>query len=313
MLDPELFQNDNKTEAPDDELRSIEENASPVEENLDDAHYEDPVRVYLKEIGAVPMLTSEQEIIITQKAAKGDENARQQLIEANLRLVVSVAKKYMKFNNDLLTLIADGNIGLIKAAYKFDPSRQFRFSTYATWWIRQAITKGLNETNRAVRLPAHIGEMISKVEKTTEELAKQLGRRPTDKEIAKELNISEKKLEDIQQASYLPLSIDAPLSSETEESNFEDILAAEGDEWDPQTAHRREQLRTLLNQAIDDLTERERVVLTLRFDLDGNGIRTLDEVGEKLHVTRERVRQIEGQALKKLRNPKYSRGLAAFL
>lgn len=259
----------------------------------------DAIRSYLYEIGRIPLLTGEEEVILAKRIEKGDKEATQLLITANLRLVVSIAKKYSKSNLELLDLIQEGNIGLMRAVEKFDYTKGFKFSTYATWWIRQAITRAIADQARTIRIPVHMIETINKFNKTTNILATKLGRPPTDEEIAKEMEIEIEKIAEIRKIKQNPTSLATPIGEE-KDSKLQDIIP---DDWSqsPEDYATSEYLKNQLRDILDSLQDRERRVLSLRFGLDDGVSRTLEEVGKEFGVTRERIRQIEAKALKKLK------------
>jgi RNA polymerase primary sigma factor len=253
----------------------------------------------LYEIGRIPLLNAEEEVILAKRIEKGDEEARKLLTTANLRLVVSIAKKYSKSNLELLDLIQEGNIGLMRAVEKFDYTKGFKFSTYATWWIRQAITRAIADQARTIRIPVHMIETINKFNKTGNALATKLGRPATDKEIAKEMDIEVEKIAQIRKIKQNPTSLATPIGEE-KDSKLQDIIP---DDWSqsPEDYATSEYLRNQLHDILDGLQDRERRVLSLRFGLDDGVSRTLEEVGKEFGVTRERIRQIEAKALKKLK------------
>jgi len=259
----------------------------------------DAIRSYLYEIGRIPLLTGEEEVILAKRIEKGDEEARKLLTTANLRLVVSIAKKYSKSNLELLDLIQEGNIGLMRAVEKFDYTKGFKFSTYATWWIRQAITRAIADQARTIRIPVHMIETINKFNKTGNILATKLGRPPTDEEIAKEMDIEVEKIAQIRKIKQNPTSLATPIGEE-KDSKLQDIIP---DDWSqsPEDYATSEYLKNQLHEILDSLQDRERRVLSLRFGLDDGVSRTLEEVGKEFGVTRERIRQIEAKALKKLK------------
>ena len=259
----------------------------------------DAIRSYLFEIGRIPLLTGEEEVILAKRIEKGDKEAQQLLITANLRLVVSIAKKYSKSNLELLDLIQEGNIGLMRAVEKFDYTKGFKFSTYATWWIRQAITRAIADQARTIRVPVHMIETINKFNKVSNTLATKLGRPPTDEEIAKEMDIEIEKIAEIRKIKQNPTSLSTPIGEE-KDSKLQDIIP---DDWSqsPEDYAVGEYLKNQLHGILDTLQDRERRVLSLRFGLDDGVSRTLEEVGKEFGVTRERIRQIEAKALKKLK------------
>ncbi len=275
---------------------------------------EDPVRMYLKEIGKVPLLTAEEEIELSKKMENGGEEgrlARQRLAEANLRLVVSIAKRYVGRGMLFLDLIQEGNLGLIKAVEKYDYRKGFKFSTYATWWIRQAITRAIADQARTIRIPVHMVETINRLIRVSRQLLQELGREPTPEEIADAMGIPVEKVREIQKVSQEPVSLETPIGEE-EDSHLGDFIQDENVQV-PAEAAAYTLLREQLNEVLDTLTDREQQVLRLRFGLDDGRARTLEEVGREFHVTRERIRQIEAKALRKLRQPSRSRKLRDYL
>ncbi len=272
---------------------------------------DDPVRMYLKEIGKVPLLTAEEEIELAKRMEQGDEEAKQKLSEANLRLVVSIAKRYVGRGMLFLDLIQEGNLGLIKAVEKFDYRKGYKFSTYATWWIRQAITRAIADQARTIRIPVHMVETINKLIRVSRQLLQQLGREPMPDEIAKEMNISEEKVREIIKIAQEPVSLETPIGEE-EDSHLGDFLK-DDDAPAPVEAASFTLMKEQLFSVLNTLTPREEKVLRLRFGLDDGRQRTLEEVGKEFNVTRERIRQIEAKALRKLRHPSRSRKLKDFL
>ncbi len=272
---------------------------------------DDPVRMYLKEIGKVPLLTADQEIELAKRLEDGDEDAKQQLAEANLRLVVSIAKRYVGRGMLFLDLIQEGNLGLIKAVEKFDYRKGFKFSTYATWWIRQAITRAIADQARTIRIPVHMVETINKLIRVSRQLLQEYGREPTPEEIAKEMNISEGKVREIIKIAQEPVSLETPIGEE-EDSHLGDFIPDE-DAPAPADAASFALMKEQLTEVLDTLTPREEKVLRLRFGLDDGRQRTLEEVGKEFNVTRERIRQIEAKALRKLRHPSRSKKLRDYL
>ena len=272
---------------------------------------EDPVRMYLKEIGRIPLLSSEEEIELAKRMEEGDEEAKKKLSEANLRLTVSIAKRYSGRGMQFLDLIQEGNLGLIKAVEKFDYRKGYKFSTYATWWIRQAITRGIADTAKTIRVPVHMVETINKTLRTSRMLLQELGREPTNEEIAKKMNMPVAKIDEILKTSRDPVSLDTPIGEE-EDSQLGDFIEDES-LLSPVDSASFSMLKEELEEAMASLTERERNVIKLRFGLDDGKTRTLEEVGKEFNVTRERIRQIEAKALRKLRHPSRSRKLKDFL
>ncbi|MBQ3864352.1 MAG: RNA polymerase sigma factor RpoD [Clostridia bacterium] len=272
---------------------------------------DDPVRMYLKEIGKVPLLTAEEEIEIAMRMENGDEAAKKKLAEANLRLVVSIAKRYVGRGMQFLDLIQEGNLGLIKAVEKFDYSKGYKFSTYATWWIRQAITRAIADQARTIRIPVHMVETINKLIRVSRQLLQEYGREPLPEEIAREMAISEDKVREIIKIAQEPVSLETPIGEE-EDSHLGDFIQ-DDDSPAPADAAAFTLLKEQLMDVLDTLTPREEKVLRLRFGLDDGRARTLEEVGKEFNVTRERIRQIEAKALRKLRHPSRSKKLRDFL
>ena len=299
----------------DDEVILTEEDEIDVE-NIDlsvpdGISIEDPVRMYLKEIGKVPLLSAEEEIELALKMEEGDEEAKKKLAEANLRLVVSIAKRYVGRGMLFLDLIQEGNLGLIKAVEKFDYRKGFKFSTYATWWIRQAITRAIADQARTIRIPVHMVETINKLIRVSRQLLQELGREPTPEEIAAEMNMPVERVREILKISQEPVSLETPIGEE-EDSHLGDFIQDDNVPV-PVDAAAYTLLREQLEEVLDTLTEREKKVLSLRFGLEDGRGRTLEEVGKEFNVTRERIRQIEAKALRKLRHPTRSRKLRDYL
>ncbi len=272
---------------------------------------DDPVRMYLKEIGKVALLTQPQEVALAQRMEKGDEEAKRRLIEANLRLVVSIAKKYVGRGMLFLDLIQEGNLGLIRAVEKFDWRKGYKFSTYATWWIRQAITRALADQARTIRIPVHMVETINKLVRISRQLLQELGREPAPEEIAEAMGLPVERVREINKIAQEPISLETPIGEE-EDSHLGDFIE-DHEALAPAEAASATMLREQLNDVLDTLTPRERKVLKLRFGLDDNHPRTLEEVGREFGVTRERIRQIEAKALRKLRHPSRSKRLKDFI
>jgi len=272
---------------------------------------DDPVRMYLKEIGRVPLLAGEEEIELAKRMEKGDEEAKRRLAEANLRLVVSIAKRYVGRGMLFLDLIQEGNLGLIKAVEKFDYRKGFKFSTYATWWIRQAITRAIADQARTIRIPVHMVETINKLIRISRQLLQELGREPLPEEIAKEMDIPVERVRDIMKIAQEPVSLETPIGEE-EDSHLGDFIEDE-DAPAPAEAASFILLKEQLEEVLETLTPREKKVLRLRFGLDDGRARTLEEVGQEFGVTRERIRQIEAKALRKLRHPSRSKKLKDYL
>ena len=298
----------------DDEILLSDEDEVEIIEDadvLEGVSTEDPVRMYLKEIGNVPLLSTEEEVELARRVESGDEEAKKQLIEANLRLVVSIAKKYVGRGMPFLDLIQEGNMGLMKAVDKFDYAKGFKFSTYATWWIRQAITRGIADTGRTIRVPVHMVEAINKTLRMTRTLLQELGREPTPEEVADRLGVPVSRVREVLKISRDPVSLDTPIGEE-DDSHLGDFIE---DDSAISTADSAafSMLREELSTALESLTDRERQVVQLRFGLIDGRARTLEEVGKEFNVTRERIRQIEAKALRKLRHPSRSKRLRDFL
>lgn len=272
---------------------------------------DDPVRMYLKEIGKVPLLSADEEIELAQRMEQGDEEAKKRLCEANLRLVVSIAKRYVGRGMLFLDLIQEGNLGLIKAVDKFDYTKGYKFSTYATWWIRQAITRSIADQARTIRIPVHMVETINKLIRVSRQLLQTYGREPTPEEIAKEMGLPVEKVREIQKIAQEPVSLETPIGEE-EDSHLGDFIPDE-DVPAPAEAAAFSMLKEQLIEVLDTLTDREQKVLKLRFGLEDGRARTLEEVGKEFEVTRERIRQIEAKALRKLRHPSRSKKLKDYL
>ena len=312
----ELFGNlgidivDSDTESGIDEGEGVDE--EDFEANiLEGISLDDPVRMYLKEIGRVPLLTPEEEVELAKRIERGDEEARRRLTEANLRLVVSIAKRYGGRGMLFLDLIQEGNLGLIKAVEKFDYSKGFKFSTYATWWIRQAITRAIADQARTIRIPVHMVETINKLVRVQRQLLQELGRDPTPEEIGEEMGIPSEKVSEILRIAQEPVSLATPIGEE-EDSHLGDFIPDE-DAPAPAEVASAQLLREQLEEVLTSLTPREQKVLKLRFGLDDGRQRTLEEVGKEFGVTRERIRQIEAKALRKLRHPSRSKKLKDYL
>ncbi len=280
-------------------------------EVLEGVSTEDPVRMYLKEIGNVPLLTSEQEVELARRVEEGDPEAKKALTEANLRLVVSIAKKYVGRGMPFLDLIQEGNMGLMKAVDKFDYTKGYKFSTYATWWIRQAITRGIADTGRTIRVPVHMVETINKTLRMTRQLLQELGREPTPEEVAEKLGVPASRVREVLKISRDPVSLDTPIGEE-DDSHLGDFIE-DDTALSPADSATFSMLKEELSNALESLTERERQVVKLRFGLEDGRARTLEEVGKEFNVTRERIRQIEAKALRKLRHPSRSKRLKDFL
>ena len=272
---------------------------------------DDPVKIYLKEIGRVPLLSPDEETELAKRMAEGDSYAKKRLSEANLRLVVSIAKKYVGRGMQFLDLIQEGNLGLIKAVEKFDYEKGYKFSTYATWWIRQAITRAIADQARTIRIPVHMVETINKLIRESRQLLQELGREPLPEEIAERMGISVERVREILKISQEPVSLETPIGEE-EDSHLGDFIQDQNVPV-PAEAAASNLLRDQLNEVLDTLTEREQKVLRLRFGMDDGRARTLEEVGKEFQVTRERIRQIEAKALRRLRHPSKSRKLKDYL
>ncbi|SEA07337.1 RNA polymerase primary sigma factor [Eubacterium aggregans] len=296
-----------------EELEEIEVDEKPIVEVdiSDSVSVNDPVRLYLKEIGKVPLLSAEEEMDLAQRMEQGDDFAKKKLAEANLRLVVSIAKRYVGRGMSFLDLIQEGNLGLIKAVEKFDYTKGFKFSTYATWWIRQAITRAIADQARTIRIPVHMVETINKLIRVSRQLLQELGREPTPAEIGKEMGFSEEKVREIQKIAQDPVSLETPIGEE-EDSHLGDFIP-DNEAPAPAEAASFALLKEQLIEVLSTLTEREEKVLRLRFGLDDGRARTLEEVGKEFNVTRERIRQIEAKALRKLRHPSRSKKLKDYL
>ena len=305
------------TDADEDIILDVDD--EPTEEELENIEFsvpdgvsiEDPVRMYLKEIGKVPLLSADEEVELAKKMETGDLDARKRLAEANLRLVVSIAKRYVGRGMLFLDLIQEGNLGLIKAVEKFDYRKGYKFSTYATWWIRQAITRAIADQARTIRIPVHMVETINKLIRVQRQLLQELGREPYPEEIAKEMNLPVDRVREIQKISQEPVSLETPIGEE-EDSHLGDFIQDDNVPV-PAEAAAFTLLKEQLSEVLGTLTDRERKVLELRFGLDDGRARTLEEVGKEFNVTRECIRQIEAKALRKLRHPSRSRKLKDYL
>ena len=305
---------DDFDEEPDiDDLKEVEDLKIEdfTESSFEGVSVDDPVRMYLREIGRIPLLTYEEELELAKRILEGDEEAKQKLAESNLRLVVSIAKKYVGRGMLFLDLIQEGNMGLMKAVEKFDYTKGFKFSTYATWWIKQAITRAIADQARTIRIPVHMVETINKLIRTSRHLLQQLGREPTTEEIAQEMEISVEKVAEIQKIAQDPVSLETPIGEE-DDSHLGDFIQDE-DSPAPHDAASYTLLREQLEEVMNTLTPREAKVLKLRFGLEDGKSRTLEEVGREFNVTRERIRQIEAKALRKLRHPSRSKKLKDYM
>lgn len=286
------------------------------EEESDDAYIDDiaddSVRLYLREIGKIPLLSAEEEVALATRVTEGDKDAKDQMAEANMRLVVSIAKKYVGRGLDLLDLIQEGNTGLLRAVEKFDPTRGFKFSTYATWWIRQAITRAIADQARTIRIPVHMVETINKLMRTQRRMTQEFGREPTNEEIAKEMEMEVEKVDHIMKIKQDISSLDAPVRDEEEDSKLGDFIEDEESDT-PEESATQQLLKEHVNVMLDILTPREQKILKMRFGLEDGRTHTLEEVGQEFGVTRERIRQIEAKALAKLRKNRESRDLKDYL
>ena len=306
--------NDDFEEEPDiEDLKEVEDLKLDeiTDTSFEGVSVDDPVRMYLREIGKIPLLSYEKELELAKRILENDEEAKQELAEANLRLVVSIAKKYVGRGMLFLDLIQEGNMGLIKAVEKFDYTKGFKFSTYATWWIRQAITRAIADQARTIRIPVHMVETINRLIRTSRHLLQQLGREPTPEEIAKEMEMSVEKVMEIQKIAQDPVSLETPIGEE-DDSHLGDFIQDE-DSPAPHDAASYTLLREQLEEVMNTLTPREAKVLKLRFGLEDGKARTLEEVGKEFDVTRERIRQIEAKALRKLRHPSRSKKLRDYM
>ena len=306
---------DDLLDSDEDDLENLDDveevRIEETSEVLEGVSTEDPVRMYLKEIGNVPLLTSEQEVELARRVEEGDPEAKKALTEANLRLVVSIAKKYVGRGMPFLYLIQEGNMGLMKAVDKFDYTKGYKFSTYATWWIRQAITRGIADTGRTIRVPVHMVETINKTLRMTRQLLQELGREPTPEEVAEKLGVPASRVREVLKISRDPVSLDTPIGEE-DDSHLGDFIE-DDTALSPADSATFSMLKEELSNALESLTERERQVVKLRFGLEDGRARTLEEVGKEFNVTRERIRQIEAKALRKLRHPSRSKRLKDFL
>ena len=291
-----------RLESADDMEKALSQEGLPVD---------DPVRMYLKEIGAIPLLDADRETELARRMGEGDESAKNDLVEANLRLVVSIAKRYVGKGMFFLDLIQEGNLGLMKAAEKFDYSKGYKFSTYATWWIRQAISRAIADQSRTIRIPVHMVETIHKVSRSQRELLQKYGREATTEEIASDIGMSPDKVREIMKISQDPVSLETPIG-EADDSHLGDFIP-DDDNPTPEDAASYQLLREQLNEVLHTLSPREEKVLKLRFGLEDGRTRTLEEVGQEFQITRERIRQIEAKALRKIRHPSRSKRLKDFL
>ena len=311
LEDGEIMSPDDISEIEDD----VKNNTSPADmENLlsqEGLAVDDPVRMYLKDIGKIPLLSAEREAELAELMQNGNENAKNELVEANLRLVVSIAKRYVGKGMYFLDLIQEGNLGLMKAVEKYDHTKGFKFSTYATWWIRQAITRSIADQARTIRIPVHMVETIHKVSRASRQLLQELGREPTHKEIGQRIGLSQDKVREIMKIAQDPVSLETPIGEE-EDSHLGDFIPDE-DTPAPSDAAASTILREVIERELHTLTPREEHVIKLRFGLYDGRTRTLEEVGKEFDITRERIRQIEAKALRKLRHPSRARHLRGFL
>ncbi len=311
LADDSLLLDDDDVDMDDSFMKDSEDIELDAVDLLEGIGTEDPVRMYLKEIGTVPLLTTEEELTLAKRKAEGDEYAKERLIEANLRLVVSIAKRYTGRGMSFLDLVQEGNLGLIKGVEKFDYTKGYKLSTYATWWIRQSVTRALADQARTIRVPVHMVETINKMSKMQRKLTLELGYEPSVTELADALDMSEDKVMEIMQIAREPASLETPIGEE-DDSNLGDFVA-DSNVVTPEGNVENVMLREHIDSLLKDLKERERQVIELRFGLKDGHPRTLEEVGKEFNVTRERIRQIEAKALRKLRNPVRSKRIRDFL
>lgn len=311
LAEEPLMLDDDDIDADDSFLKDAEDIDLDAVDLLEGIGTEDPVRMYLKEIGTVPLLSADEELILAKRKAEGDEHAKERLIEANLRLVVSIAKRYTGRGMSFLDLVQEGNLGLIKGVEKFDYTKGYKLSTYATWWIRQSVTRALADQARTIRVPVHMVETINKMSKMQRKLTLELGYEPSVTELADALEMSEDKVMEIMQIAREPASLETPIGEE-DDSNLGDFVA-DNNVLTPEGNVESVMLREHIDALLGDLKERERQVIVLRFGLEDGHPRTLEEVGKEFNVTRERIRQIEAKALRKLRNPVRSKRIRDFL
>ena len=311
LADDNLLLDDDDVDMDDSFMKDSEDIELDAVDLLEGIGTEDPVRMYLKEIGTVPLLTTEEELTLAKRKAEGDEYAKERLIEANLRLVVSIAKRYTGRGMSFLDLVQEGNLGLIKGVEKFDYTKGYKLSTYATWWIRQSVTRALADQARTIRVPVHMVETINKMSKMQRKLTLELGYEPSVTELADALEMSEDKVMEIMQIAREPASLETPIGEE-DDSNLGDFVA-DSNVVTPEGNVENVMLREHIDSLLKDLKERERQVIELRFGLKDGHPRTLEEVGKEFNVTRERIRQIEAKALRKLRNPVRSKRIRDFL
>ncbi|MCI9535116.1 MAG: RNA polymerase sigma factor RpoD [Lachnospiraceae bacterium] len=311
MAEDPLLLDDDDFVGDDSFLKEAEDIDLDAVDLLEGIGTEDPVRMYLKEIGTVPLLSADEELVLAKRKAEGDEHAKDRLIEANLRLVVSIAKRYTGRGMSFLDLVQEGNLGLIKGVEKFDYTKGYKLSTYATWWIRQSVTRALADQARTIRVPVHMVETINKMSKMQRKLTLELGYEPSVAELAEALEMSEEKVMEIMQIAREPASLETPIGEE-DDSNLGDFVA-DNNVVTPEGNVESVMLREHIDALLGDLKERERQVIVLRFGLEDGHPRTLEEVGKEFNVTRERIRQIEAKALRKLRNPVRSKRIRDFL
>ena len=311
LADDSLLLDDDDVDMDDSFMKDSEDIELDAVDLLEGIGTEDPVRMYLKEIGTVPLLTTEEELTLAKRKAEGDEYAKERLIEANLRLVVSIAKRYTGRGMSFLDLVQEGNLGLIKGVEKFDYTKGYKLSTYATWWIRQSVTRALADQARTIRVPVHMVETINKMSKMQRKLTLELGYEPSVAELAEALDMTEDKVMEIMQIAREPASLETPIGEE-DDSNLGDFVA-DSNVVTPEGNVESVMLREHIDALLGDLKERERQVIVLRFGLEDGHPRTLEEVGKEFNVTRERIRQIEAKALRKLRNPVRSKRIRDFL
>ena len=311
LADDNLILDDDDVDMDDSFMKDSEDIELDAVDLLEGIGTEDPVRMYLKEIGTVPLLTTEEELTLAKRKAEGDEYAKERLIEANLRLVVSIAKRYTGRGMSFLDLVQEGNLGLIKGVEKFDYTKGYKLSTYATWWIRQSVTRALADQARTIRVPVHMVETINKMSKMQRKLTLELGYEPSVTELADALEMSEDKVMEIMQIAREPASLETPIGEE-DDSNLGDFVA-DSNVVTPEGNVENVMLREHIDSLLKDLKERERQVIELRFGLKDGHPRTLEEIGKEFNVTRERIRQIEAKALRKLRNPVRSKRIRDFL
>ena len=311
LAEDPLLLDDDDLDVDDSFLKDAEDIELDAVDLLEGIGTEDPVRMYLKEIGTVPLLSADEELVLAKRKAEGDESAKERLIEANLRLVVSIAKRYTGRGMSFLDLVQEGNLGLIKGVEKFDYTKGYKLSTYATWWIRQSVTRALADQARTIRVPVHMVETINKMSKMQRKLTLELGYEPSVAELSAALDMSEDKVMEIMQIAREPASLETPIGEE-DDSNLGDFVA-DGNVVTPEGNVESVMLREHIDALLGDLKERERQVIVLRFGLEDGHPRTLEEVGKEFNVTRERIRQIEAKALRKLRNPVRSKRIRDFL